>query len=133
AYYLVRGAEVDRLTKEAQDHAASDPLMLAELRLGRSINLTAANDITDALKEARWAEDALAAAPRGRGRDLVATRLQRQLAHLLSHAADHRGAKTAAEMTVRLAGRLGDGWEAAWAVYTLGFAAWYAGRTDEAV
>jgi tetratricopeptide (TPR) repeat protein len=133
AYYLVRGDEVDRLTKLAQEHAASDPLMLAELRLGRSINLTAANDVTRALTESRWAEDALAAAPRGRARDLVATRLQRQLAHLLSHAADHRGAKTAAETTVRLASRLGDPWEAAWGIYTLGFAAWYAGRTDEAV
>jgi len=133
AYYLVRGAEVDRLTKEAQDQASSDPLMLAELRLGRSINLTAANEVTDALKEARWAEDALTAAPRGRSRDLVTARLQRQLAHLLSHAADHRGAKVAAEATVRLASRLGDPWEAAWGIYTLGFAAWYAGRVDEAV
>jgi len=133
AYYLVRGDEVDRLTKAAQDHAASDPLMLAELRLGRSINLTAANDVTAALTEARWAEDALAAAPRGRARDLVATRLQRQLAHLLSHAADYRGAKAAAESTVRLASRLGDGWETAWATYTMGFVAWYAGRNDEAV
>jgi tetratricopeptide (TPR) repeat protein len=133
AYYLVRGAEVDRLTKAAQEHAASDPLMLAELRLGRSINLTAANEVSDALREARWAEDALSAAPRGRSRDLVGTRLQRQLAHLLSHAADHRGATAAAEVTVRLAGRLGDAWEAAWAIYTVGFAAWYAGRVDEAV
>jgi tetratricopeptide (TPR) repeat protein len=133
AYYLVRGEEVDRLTKEAQDHAASDPFLLAELRLGRSINLTAANEVTKALTEARWAEDALEAAPRGRARDLVATRLQRQLAHLLSHAADYRGAKAAAEQTVRLASRLGDAWEAAWATYTLGFAAWMAGRNDEAV
>lgn len=133
SYYLVRGDEVDRLTKAAQDHAASDPLMLAELRLGRSINLTAANEITAALTEARWAEDALAAAPRGRSRDLVATRLQRQLAHLLSHAADYRGAKAAAEGTVRLAARIGDASEVAWATYTVGFAAWMAGRNDEAV
>ncbi len=133
AYYLVRGDEVARLTREAQAEAASDPLMLAELRLGRSINLTAANDVTNALREARWAEDTLAAAPRGRSRDLVATRLQRQLAHLLSHAADYRGAKAAAEGTLRLAGRLGDPWEAAWGIYTMGFAAWYAGRIDEAV
>lgn len=132
AYYLVRGEEVDRLTRQAQEHAAADPLILAELRLGRSINLTAANDVTRALAEARWAEDALAAAPRGRSRDLVMTRLQRQLAHLLSHAADYRGARVAADMTVRLAGRI-DAWEAAWATYTVGFAAWYAGRTDEAV
>ncbi len=60
AYYLVRGDEVARLTREAQAEAASDPLMLAELRLGRSINLTAANDVTNALREARWAEDTLA-------------------------------------------------------------------------
>lgn len=133
AYYLVRGDDVDRLTTDAQDHAASDPLMLAELRLGRSINRTAANDVTQALTEARWAEDALAAAPRGRSRDLVMTRLQRQLAHLLSHAADYRAAKIAADMTVRLASRIGDAWEAAWATYTVGFAAWYGGRTDEAV
>jgi tetratricopeptide (TPR) repeat protein len=133
AYYLVRGEEVDRLTKMAQEHAASDPLMLAELRLGRSINRTAANEVTTALTEARWAEDALAAAPRGRSRDLVATRLARQLAHLLSHAADYRGARAAAEQTVRLASRLGDPWEAAWGIYTIGFAAWYAGRNDEAV
>ena len=133
AYYLVRGDEVDRLTKEAQDQAASDPLMLAELRLGRSINRTAANDVTSALTEARWAEDALAAAPRGRSRDLVMTRPQRQLAHLLSHAADYRGAKAAAETTVRLASRISDAWESAWAIYTVGFAAWYAGRNDEAV
>lgn len=133
AYYLARGDEVDRLTKLAQDHAASDPLMLAELRLGRSINLTAANDVTGALTEARWAEDALVAAPRGRSRDLVMTRLQRQLAHLHSHAADYRAAKVAADMTVRLASRINDAWESAWATYTVGFAAWYGGRTDEAV
>lgn len=133
AYYLVRGDEVDRLTRAAQEHAASDPLMLAELRLGRSINLTAGNDVTRALTEARWAEDALTAAPRGRSRDLVMTRLQRQLAHLLSHAADYRAAKVAADMTVRLAGRINDAWEAAWATYTVGFAAWYAGRIDVAI
>lgn len=133
AYYLVRGEEVDGLTREAQKHAAGEPLMLAELRVGRSINLTAANDVTGALIEARWAEDALAAAPRGRSRDLVMTRLQRQLAHLLSHAADYRGAKVAADLTVRIAAKIDDAWEAAWATYTVGFSAWYAGRSDEAV
>lgn len=133
AYYLVRGDEVERLAVAAQEHAASDPLMLAELRLGRSINNTAANEVTNALREARWAEDALGAAPRGRSRDLVATRLQRQLAHLLSHEADHVAARAAAEQTVRLAARVGDPWEIAWATYTMGFVAWMAGRNDEAV
>ncbi len=42
AYYLVRGEEVARLDALAEEHAATDPLMLAELRLGRSINATAA-------------------------------------------------------------------------------------------
>src|SRR5205814_4322444 len=36
AYYLVRGDEVTRLVQQAQAHAATDPLMLAELRLGMS-------------------------------------------------------------------------------------------------
>ncbi|MFN2520957.1 MAG: tetratricopeptide repeat protein [Candidatus Limnocylindria bacterium] len=133
AYYLVRGEEVERLHRLAERRAASDPLMLAELRLGMSINATAANDVSQALRDARWAEDALAAAPRGRGRDLVATRLQRQLAHLLSHAGDYAGALAAAESTARHAGRVGDPWETAWATYTLGFVHWYAGRIDEAV
>jgi len=133
AYYLARADEAARLTALAQDDAAGDPLLLAELRLGTSINLTAANDITGALTEARWAEDALVAAPRGRSRDLVMARLQRQLAHLHSHAADYRAAKTAADMTVRLASRINDAWESASGTYVLGFAAWYGGRTDEAV
>ncbi|MGH2499912.1 MAG: hypothetical protein ACRDF0_07475, partial [Candidatus Limnocylindria bacterium] len=133
AYYLVRGEQVERLERLAEKHAASDPLMLAELRLGRSINETAANEITDALRDARWSEDALSAAPRGRGRDLVATRVNRQLAHLLSHAGDYVGARAAAEATARYAARVGDPWEVAWATYTLGFASWYAGRNDLAV
>ncbi len=133
AYYLVRGDEVERLQTTAERHAASDPLMLAELRLGMSINATAANDIARALRDARWGEDALSAAARGRGRDLVATRLQRQLAHLLSHAGDYVGALAAAEATVRHATRVGDPWETAWATYTMGFVHWYAGRIDPAV
>ncbi|MDE3112130.1 MAG: hypothetical protein KGK34_04215 [Chloroflexota bacterium] len=133
AYYLVRGEEAERITKAAQDHAASDPFLLAELRLGRSINLTAANEVTGALQEARWAEDALGAAPKGRARDLVMTRLQRQLAHLLSHAADYDAARAAADATTRFAARVGDPWETAWATYTGGFVAWMAGRNDEAV
>src|SRR6266542_2176678 len=57
AYFLVRGDEVQRLERIAKHHAATDPLMLAELRLGRSINAPAANEVTDALRDARWAED----------------------------------------------------------------------------
>ena len=133
AYYLVRGDEVAGLAKEAERHAATDPLMLAELRLGRSINHTAANEITDALTDARWAEDALAAAPRGRAKDLVTARVQRQLAHLLAHTGDYVGSVAAAEATSRFAARLGDPWEAAWATYTNGFAHWYGGQNDRAV
>jgi len=133
AYYLVRGEEVARLDALAEEHAATDPLMLAELRLGRSINQTAANEVTEALREARWAEDTLAAAPRGRGRDLVATRVQRQLAHLLSHSGDYVAAQAAAEATARHAARVGDPWETAWATYTSGFTNWYAGRNDRAI
>ncbi len=133
AYFLVRGDEVQRLERIAKHHAATDPLMLAELRLGRSINATAANEVTDALRDARWAEDALAAAPRGRSRDLVVTRVQRQLAHLLAHSGDYVGSVAAAEATARFAARVGDPWEAAWATYTSGFAQWYAGRNDRAV
>jgi hypothetical protein len=133
AYYLVRGDEVDRLEKLAAPQAANDPLMLAELRLGSSINKTAANEVTAALTAARWAEDALTAAPRGRGKDLVSARVQRQLAHLLSHAGDYGGATAAADATVRFAAHVGDPWESAWAVYTTGFARWYAGRNDPAV
>ena len=133
AYYLVRGSEVKRLEQRAERHAAADPLMLAELRLGRSINETAANEVTDALREARWADDVLAAAPRGRGRDLVTTRVQRQLAHLLAHAGDYVGAIAAAEATAKAAARVGDPWEMAWATYTGGFVHWYAGDSDKAI
>lgn len=133
AYYLVRGDEVARLEKQVERQAASDPFMLAELRIATSINHTAANEITAALTDARWAEDALAAAPRGRSKDLVVARVQRQLAHLLSHTGDYVGAAMAAEATSRFAGRLGDPWEAAWATYTNGFAHWYAGQNDRAV
>jgi len=133
AYYLVRGDEVARLVKQAERQAAADPLMLAELQLAKSINRTAANEITAALTDARWAEDALAAAPRGRSKDLVIARVQRQLAHLLAHTGDYVGAATAAESTSRHAAKLGDPWEAAWATYTNGFAHWYAGKNDPAV
>ena len=133
AYYLVRGEELKRLERIAARHAATDPLLLAEQRLGTSINKTAANEVTEALRDARWAEDALAAAGRGRGRDLVATRVQRQLAHLLAHAGDYAGAATAAEATARYAARVGDPWEQAWATYTSGFVQWYAGHNDRAV
>jgi len=133
AYYLVRGDEVARLVKQAERQAAADPLMLAELQLAKSINRTAANEITAALTDARWAEDALAAAPRGRSKDLVIARVQRQLAHLLAHTGDYVGATTAAEATSRHAAKLGDPWEAGWATYTNGFAHWYAGKNDPAV
>ena len=80
----------------AQAPAALDPLIFAEWHLGCSIVDTAANLISQALTHARHSEDALQAAPKGRGRDLVATRVQRQLAHLLSHAGDYIGARAAA-------------------------------------
>jgi hypothetical protein len=133
AYYLVRGEEVARMQAQAERQAASDPLMLAELQLAKSINRTAANEITAALTDARWAEDALAAAPRGRAKDLVTARVQRQLAHLLAHTGDYVGSTTAADATSRFAAKLGDPWEAAWATYTNGFAHWYAGQNDQAV
>src|SRR5688572_18644176 len=133
AYYLVRGDEMRRLLRIAERQAATDPLLLAELRLGESINATAANEITKALRDARWADDALSAAPRGRSRDLVATRVSRQLAHVLSHAGDHAAARAAAEATARNAARVGDAWEIAWATYTAGFVEWMAGSNERAV
>jgi tetratricopeptide (TPR) repeat protein len=133
AYYLVRGEEAERITKAAQAYVPNDPFLQAELRIGRSLNLIAANDGTGALQEARWAEDALNATPRGRARDLVSTRLQRQLAHLLAHAADHGAARAAADAEARFAARVGDPWEIAWATYTAGFVAWMSGSNDEAV
>jgi tetratricopeptide (TPR) repeat protein len=133
SYYLVRRDDFLRYRALAQDPAAADPLILAELHLGSSIVNTASNAIRQALGDARRAEDALAAATKGRGRDLVTTRVQRQLAHLLSHSGDYVGARAAAEQTVRHAARLGDPAEAAWAVYTVGFVDWLAGRADGAV
>jgi tetratricopeptide (TPR) repeat protein len=133
SYYLVRRDETPRLQALATKHAASDPLLLAELYLGNSIVLTAQNEMTRALQNARSSEDALQAAPKGRSRDLVVTRLQRQLAHLLSHSGDYVDATAAAEATVRNAARVGDPWEIAWATYTTGFVDWCAGRIDQAV
>ena len=133
SYYLVRRDDFERYRGEAEEPAAGDPLILAELHLGSSIVHTASNDVRQALKDARRAEDALAAAPKGRGRDLVTTRVQRQLAHLLSHSGDYLGARTAAEATVRHAARLSDPAEAAWAAYTVGFVDWFAGHLEGAV
>ena len=133
AYYLVRWDEVAELVPRAARDAAADPLLLAELRLALSLNRTAANEISAALTEARWGEDALAAAPRGRAKDLVSARLQRQLAHLLAHAGDYVGSQAAAEATARYAAKVGDPWETGWATYTRGFAQWYAGKNDGAV
>jgi tetratricopeptide (TPR) repeat protein len=133
AYYLVRWDEVEPLARQAARQAAADPLLLAELRLALSLNRTSANEITSALTEARWGEDALAAAPRGRAKDLVSARLQRQLAHLLAHTGDYVGSEAAADATARFAVRVGDPWESAWATYTGGFAKWYAGKNDAAV
>ncbi len=133
SYYLVRRDDSMRFKALAERDAAADPLVLAELHLGSSIVNTAANEIREALTDARRADDALAAAPRGRGRDLVTTRVQRQLAHLLSHSGDYVGARAAADATVRHAARLGDPAEAAWATYTVGFVDWFAGRLDSAV
>jgi len=133
AYYLVRWDEVAPLVKQAERHAAADPLLLAELRLALSLNRTSANEISAALTEARWGEDALGAAPRGRARDLVSARLQRQLAHLLAHAGDYGGSQGAADANARFAVKVGDPWESAWATYTGGFAQWYAGKNDDAV
>src|SRR5919197_1646069 len=133
SYYLVRRADSERLRELATRHAASDPFLLAELYLGESIVLTAQNEITEALVRARRCEDALQAAPKGRSWDLVATRVQRQLAHLLSHSGDYVDAATAAEATARTAGRINDPWESAWATYTVGFTDWMAGRIDRAV
>ncbi len=133
SYYLVRRSDSARLEKLAAENAARDPFLLAELHLGASIVLTAQNEITAALVRARRCEDALQAGPKGRSRDLVTTRVQRQLAHLLSHSGDYVDAAAAAESTVRHAARVGDPWEIAWATYTVGFVHWYAGRTDQAV
>ncbi|HUQ40934.1 MAG TPA: hypothetical protein VM052_00385 [Candidatus Limnocylindrales bacterium] len=133
SYYLVRRDDFDRYKAVAEEPAAGDPLILAELHIGSSIVNTASNEVRQALHDARRAEDAIAAAPRGRGRDLVTTRVQRQLAHLLSHSADYVGARAAADATVRYAARLGDPAESAWAVYTVGFVDWFAGRLDGAV
>ncbi len=112
---------------------AVDLMHLSYYLVRSSIVNTASNDVRQALADARWSEDALAVAPRSRGRDLLSTRLQRQLAHLLSHAADYVGARAAAEATVRNAARVGDPAEAAWAIYTIGFVDWFAGRIDGAV
>jgi tetratricopeptide (TPR) repeat protein len=133
SYYLVRRDDSARLATLAAKSAASDPFILAELHLGTSIVLTAQNEITQALVRARRCEDALAAAPKGRSRDLVTTRVQRQLAHLLSHSGDYVDAAAAAAATVRNAARTNDPWEVAWATYTTGFVDWYAGRIDQAV
>ncbi len=133
SYYLVRREESHRLEAMAEQAASTDPLLLAELRLGSSIVRTAANDVRAALTFARRAEDALAAAPRGRSRDLVTTRVQRQLAHLLSHSGDYVGAAAAADATGKNAARVGDAAEVAWATYTAGFVDWFAGRLDSAV
>jgi tetratricopeptide (TPR) repeat protein len=133
SYYLVRREDAMRFKAMAEKPAAADPLVLAELYLGSSIVNTAANEVREALRDARFAEDALAGAAKGRGRDLVTTRVQRQLAHLLSHSGDYIGARAAAEATVRNAGRLNEPAEAAWATYTVGFAEWFAGRLDPAV
>jgi len=133
SYYLVRREDSVRFAAMAESPAAGDPLLLAELRLGSSIVRTAANDVRGALVDARRGSDALAVAPRGRSRDLVTTRVQRQLAHLLSHAGDYVGAAAAAEATGRNAARVGDPAEVAWATYTAGFVDWFAGRLDAAV
>ncbi len=133
SYYLVRREDFERYRSAAEGPAAGDPLILAELHLGSSIVNTASNEVREALKDARRAEDALAVAPKGRGRDLVTTRVQRQLAHLLSHSGDYVGARAAAEATVRHAARLADPAEAAWGAYTVGFADWFAGHLDSAV
>lgn len=133
SYYLVRRPDSPRLEKLALRNAASDPFLMAELHLGSSIVLTAQNEVTEALVRARRSEDALQTAPKGRSRDLVATRVSRQLAHLLSHSGDYIDAATAADATARNAARVGDPWETAWAIYTLGFVDWMAGRIDQAV
>lgn len=133
SYYLVRRPDSAKLEKLAQKNAASDSFLMAELHLGSSIVLTAQNEVSEALVRARRAEDALQGAPKGRSRDLVVTRVQRQLAHLLSHSGDYVDAATAADLTARNAARVGDPWESAWATYTLGFVDWMAGRIDQAV
>ena len=133
AYYLARPRDGARYARGAESDAAHDPLLLAELRLAVSINRAAANEITAALHEARWAEDAVAAAPRGRGSDVVSLRIQRNLAHLLSHQGDHIGARVALDAAARHAARVNDPWETAWCTYANGFVAWMSGRNDEAV
>jgi len=133
SYYLVRREDSPRLQKLAERNAAQDPFIQAELQLGISIVLTAQNEVTEALVRARRCEDALQAAPKGRSRDLVATRVSRQLAHLLSHSGDYVDATTAAEATARNAARVNDPWETAWSIYTQGFVHWMSGRIDQAV
>ena len=133
SYYLPQRHDYSRYHDLAESTAAGDPLILAELHLGSSIVLTSGNEVAQALREARRAGDALAGAPKGRGRELVTMRVQRQLAHLLSHSGDYLGARAAAEQTVRHAARLNDPAEAAWATYTVGFVDWFAGGADAAV
>ena len=133
SYYLVRREQSLRLQNVAEKNAAQDAFILAELHLGVSIVLTAQNEVTEALVRARRCEDALQAAPKGRARDLVATRVSRQLAHLLSHSGDYLDAVSAAEATARNAARVNDPWETAWSIYTQGYVDWMSGRIDQAV
>ena len=132
AYYLVHPDEGDLAAAAAEPIAADDPLMLADLHIARSVLATGSDRIADAFKAIAFAQDALRAAPRGRGRDLTDGALQRQLAHLHVHSANYAAAREAARAAERLARRTGDAWESRWAVYVRGFAEWAAGDLEAA-
>ena len=133
AYYV--GADIDTLAlyRSALRHAGGDALLVAEVETAWSVHrLANANDATGAQRAAQAALDALRAAPPDRDRDLVAVRVQRQLAHVLAQAGEYGPAREAAEVALATSRKLRDDWEIAWSTYATGFTAWCAGAIEDA-
>lgn len=131
AYYM--DVPVSRRDYEqALRHAAGDALLVAEIALAWSVHRLVADNATESLSAARRALDALQAVGASREKDLVTTRVQRQLAHVLAQSGEYRQARAAAEAALATARRMRDAWEVAWCTYASGFATWCAGAVDGA-
>ena len=93
---------------------------------------TAANEVREALVDARRASDALAVAPKGRSRAC-----SRHVCSAISRTYSRTRATTSAPRVrprpLVDAARVGDPAEIAWATYTAGFVDWFSGKLDAAV
>ena len=130
-YYFGRFPDGERYFEQGRSYAAGDPILVADLYLGRSMCVIAGNDVRRAMEAARFAADALRGAPKNRATELLQCRIDIQLMHVLAQSAEYAQAAEQARAALEIA-RQFDTYEQCRAAYAMGYALWCWGRIQEA-